>query len=236
MRTLFVIPARGGSKGIPRKNIRNLGGKPLLHYSIEIARSMADDKDICVTTDDHEIRAVAEETGLCVPFLRPQELATDQSGTYEVLLHAINYYASLNVEYDLLVLLQPTSPFRYLGQIQEALKLWETGLEMIVSVKVAKSNPYYNLFEENKEGYLRQSKEGKFKQRQECPTVYEYNGSIYIIDIQSLKQRTLSEFKKVKKYVMDDLTSLDLDNILDWEFAEFLLAKGMYAKENITGR
>ena len=109
---LYVIPARGGSKGVPGKNIKLLGGKPLIYYSIEVARALANDEDICVSTDNIEIKELVEQTGLQVPFLRPPELALDDSGTYEVLLHAVNYYATQGKQYNLLVLLQPTSPFR----------------------------------------------------------------------------------------------------------------------------
>lgn len=106
---LFVIPARGGSKGIPGKNIKPLCGKPLIGYSIEVAREFADDDDICLSTDDPAIAGVAEEQfGLRVPFLRPTELATDRSGTYGVLLHALDFYAARGRLYDTLVLLQPT--------------------------------------------------------------------------------------------------------------------------------
>ena len=92
MNPLIVIPARGGSKGVPRKNIKLLKEKPLIHYTIEAAQQLFDYKNICVTTDDEEIKTVAEATGIKVPFLRPKELASDTSGSYEVLLHAIEYY------------------------------------------------------------------------------------------------------------------------------------------------
>lgn len=94
MKTLYLIPARGGSKGIPHKNIRPLAGVPLIYHSIRVARELACDADICLSTDDPEIAAVAEKMGLEVPFLRPTELATDKSGTYEVLLHALDFYRS----------------------------------------------------------------------------------------------------------------------------------------------
>ena len=91
-KTLFIIPARGGSKGIPGKNIKPLCGKPLICYAIDNARSFVGDEDICLTTDSSDIISVANNYGLKVPFVRPAELANDKSGTYEVLLHAIEYY------------------------------------------------------------------------------------------------------------------------------------------------
>ena len=103
MNILYVIPARGGSKGIPHKNIKLLGGKPLIGYSIELARQLTSDEHICVSTDDEEIVRVVENYGLAVPFRRPKELSGDQVGTYEVLLHALSYYESLGRHYDVLV-------------------------------------------------------------------------------------------------------------------------------------
>jgi N-acylneuraminate cytidylyltransferase len=221
--TLFIIPARGGSKGIPRKNIKFLAGKPLIQYTIEVARQIVDQEHICVSTDDVEIKKVVEELGQPVPFLRPAELASDKAGTQEVLLHALEYYENFGINYDRLVLLQPTSPFRQSWQIQQALDAWEVGLEMIVSVKVTKSNPYYVLFEENVKGYLEKSKKGNFITRQDCPVVYEYNGAIYVIDVKSLKKKPISLFTQIKKYVMDENTSLDIDTYMDWKIAEYLL-------------
>lgn len=223
MKTLFIIPARGGSKGVPGKNIKPLNGKPLIHYSIDVARSLANDEDICVSTDDTKIKEVVEQTGLKVPFLRPVELATDQAGTYEVLLHALNFYAEKGKQYDLLVILQPTSPFRTTDQVRQAINTWEPGLEMVVSVKITGANPYYVLFEENELGFLVKSKEGAFKTRQECPVVYEYNGAIYVIDVASLKKRHVSKFERIKKFIMDEEASIDIDTPLDWKFAEFIM-------------
>lgn len=223
---LYVIPARGGSKGVPEKNIKLLGNKPLIHYSIEVARAVANDEDICVSTDNIKIKEIVEKVGLHVPFLRPPELALDNSGTYEVLLHAVNYYAAQGKQYDLLVLLQPTSPFRKVENVKTAIDSWDENIDMVVSVKETKANPYYLLFEENANGFLINSKEGKFINRQDCPVVYEYNGAIYVININTLLNKNLNAFSKKKKYVMDEESSLDIDTQFDWKFAEFLLSSG----------
>jgi N-acylneuraminate cytidylyltransferase len=225
MKPLVVIPARGGSKGIPDKNIKLLGGKPLIHYTIEVAREVFEDEDIIVSTDSERIKEVAEATGLKVPFLRPANLATDTAGTHEVLLHALEFLEQQGKNPDIVVLLQPTSPFRKAQHIQEAMELYNPNIEMVVSVKETKSNPYYVLFEQDEHGYLRKSKEGSFTRRQDCPRVWELNGAIYIINTQSLKAKPLNQFKKVKKYVMDELSSHDIDTILDWRVAEAILAK-----------
>tara|TARA_B100001287_G_scaffold269951_1_gene268015 strand:- start:83 stop:760 length:678 start_codon:yes stop_codon:yes gene_type:complete len=223
MKPLVLIPARGGSKGIPGKNIKKLGNKPLINYTIEEARKIFDDNEICVSTNEISIKKVAEETGLKIPFLRPNELGRDNSGMYEVLIHAIKYYENQNYFPDTIVLLQPTSPFRKAYQIKEALKEYSKDIDMVVSVKETKSNPYYVLFEENKDGFLEKSKSGNYLTRQSCPKVWEYNGAIYIINVKSLKKMPINKFRRIKKYVMSDIDSIDLDTLLDWKFAEFIL-------------
>ena len=125
MKTLFLIPARGGSKGIPRKNIKEFAGKPLILYAVEQAMALADTQDICVSTDDMEIKSVVENHGLPVPFLRPAELASDKAGSYETMLHALNFYQTQGIQYDTLILLQPTSPFRTVQHIREAWKIYK---------------------------------------------------------------------------------------------------------------
>jgi N-acylneuraminate cytidylyltransferase len=223
MKPLVVIPARGGSKGVPRKNVKLLGRKPLIHYTLEAARGVFEDSMICVSTDDLEIKTVVESMGLNVPFIRPKHLASDFSGTYEVLLHAINFYEAKGYYPDTLVLLQATSPFRNSKHIKEALKCFDPFCEMLVSVKETKSNPYYVLKEENEEGWLVKSKESNFVRRQDCPKVYELNGAIYIIDVSVLKKKPLTELSKVRKYEMDELSSHDIDSMLDWSLAELLI-------------
>lgn len=223
MKPLIVIPARGGSKGVPRKNIKVLGDKPLIQYTIDAAKGVFDDEFICVSTDDFEIKSVVEQLGLKVPFLRPNELASDRAGTYEVLLHAISYYESKGYFPDTLILLQPTSPFRTSAHIKEALKLYHESIDMVVSVKETKANPYYILFEEDRNGYLKKTKEANFTRRQDCPKVWEYNGAIYIINVKALKEKTISQFTKVCKFEMDETSSHDIDTLLDWKIAEIIL-------------
>lgn len=223
MKPLIVIPARGGSKGVLRKNIKVLGNKPLIQYTIDAAKGVFDDEFICVSTDDFEIKSVVEQLGLKVPFLRPNELASDTAGTYEVLLHAISFYESKGYFPDTLILLQPTSPFRTSAHIKEALKLYDESIEMVVSVKETKANPYYILFEEDSNGYLKKTKEANFTRRQDCPKVWEYNGAIYIINVNALKACAISQFTKVCKFEMDETSSHDIDTLLDWRIAEIII-------------
>ena len=224
MNILVIIPARGGSKGIPHKNFKPLNGKPLIYYTIDVARGIVKDEDICVSTDDSEIIQCVEDYGLKVPFVRPAELATDTAGTYEVLLHALYFYEKQGKKYDVVLLLQNTSPFRTIDQVKEAIALYEPEIDMVVSVKECSANPYYCVFEEDEAGYLHISKgDGNITRRQDAPKVYEYNGAIYVINPETLKHMPLGKFTKRVKYVMDDLHSVDLDNLIDWKFAEMII-------------
>lgn len=223
MNPLIVIPARGGSKGVPGKNIKMLGQKPLIQYSIEAAKAIFPDELICVSTDDQTIKSTVESLGLSVPFLRPADLATDTAGTYEVLIHAIDFYEAKGYQPDVLILLQPTSPFRTTKDLQSALELFNPDVDMVVSVKETKANPYYILFEEDAQGYLKKTKEAHFTRRQDCPKVWELNGAIYIINVATLKAKPIAEFEKVIKYEMNEITSHDIDTIFDWKMAELLL-------------
>lgn len=227
MKPLVIIPARGGSKGIPGKNIKLLNGVPLINYTVEAAKELFDKEVICVSTDDTDIKKSVEELGLHVPFLRPDYLALDHTATYDVLIHALAHYETQGYYADVIILLQPTSPFRNSLHIKEAMQLYNDSLDMVVSVKETRSNPYYVLFEEDKNGFLKKSKQAKFSRRQDCPQVWEYNGGIYVINVFSLKQKSVQDFERVVKYEMSELASVDLDTPLDWEVAEMILKKGL---------
>ena len=230
MKTLYLIPARGGSKGIPGKNIKELGGKPLIYYTLDVIKEIAADIDICVSTDSDEIISVVKDYGLNVPFKRPSELASDDSGSNEVLLHAWNYYELSGIKYDNILLLQPTSPFRKKQHLEEIKQLYNNEADMIVSVAKSHHNPYFTLFEENSNGFLIKSKKGDFINRQTAPPVYFYNGSLYLINCESLRKAPLNKFEKIRKYVMEDLYSIDIDEPLDWAICETILRDGYLKK------
>lgn len=228
MNTLVIIPARGGSKGIPHKNIKPLNGKPLIHYTIDVAREVAVDEDICVSTDDADIIKCVEDYGLKVPFVRPAELATDKVGTYEVLLHALDFYEHQGKQYDVVLLLQNTSPFRTAEQVKDALNIYTSDVDMVVSVNETKTNPYYNCVEEGPDGFLKKTLDSKMlTRRQDAPITYEYNGAIYVMNVEKLKAMHYGKFTKIVKYVMDELHSVDLDTMLDWKYAEFVIKEGL---------
>lgn len=220
MKPLVVIPARAGSKGLPGKNWKQLNGKPLIQYTIEAAKKVFKLEEICISTDSREVIEIAQSLHLNVPFVRPDYLSSDNVGSQEVLLHAlafwdVNYYSP-----DVIILLQPTSPFRNEFNIREGLSFYNSNIDMVVGVKETKVNPYFVLKEEDENGFLKASKPSLFARRQDCPKVYEVNGAFYAINPQSLSKSQIQSFDKVVKYVMDEISSLDIDDQFDWLMAE----------------
>lgn len=224
MRILYLIPARKGSKGLPGKNIKFLGDKPLIEYSIDFAlNNLKFDDELCISTNDEAVIEIAKSKGISIPFIRPEELANDNASSHDVIIHAINQYEKLNQTFDAVLLLQPTSPFRIQDDFTRLIKEYNFDIDMVVSVKLAKENPYFTLFEENCNGFLNKSKVGDFERRQDCPEVYAFNGSMYLINVESIKKSRISELKNVKKIIMPEERSVDIDTLADWTLAEFYL-------------
>ena len=225
-KTLFLIPARGGSKGIPKKNIKEFNGRPLIHYALDSVRALAGDKGIIVSTDSEEILDCLKLVDYSTDYLRPAEFAGDHSSTYDVILDALKYCESQGNNYDYVVLLQPTSPFRTSQHISDALALMNDDLEMVVSVEEIQHNPLGNCYVENEKGSLEPVFAPNDGARQQLTKSYRYNGAVYVMSVKALKEKSYAQFTKVQKYIMSEQDSLDLDTPLDWEFAEFLARKG----------
>ncbi|WP_396217723.1 cytidylyltransferase domain-containing protein [Flavobacterium sp.] len=224
MRILYLIPARKGSKGLPGKNTKLLGDKPLIEYSIDFAlNNLKNDDVLCISTNDEAVITIAESKGITIPFIRPDELANDNASSHDVIIHAINQYEKLNQTFDAVLLLQPTSPFRIQDDFTNLIKEYSVDTDMVVSVKLAKENPYFTLFEENSEGFLNKSKIGNYERRQDCPEVYAFNGSMYLINIESIKKSRIAALKYIKKIIMPEERSVDIDTLADWTLAEFYL-------------
>ena len=222
---LFVIPARGGSKRLPKKNIKPLAGKPLISYSIDVARQLTDDSNICVSTDNDDIISIASDYGYKVPFKRPDELASDTTTTNDVLVHAVNYYKQLGKNYKYLVLLQVTSPLRRKEDILKGLSLIDDTCDMVVSG--CKSHAASVMCHENEDGFLTPTLKKDYGRCQDFKgEYYEFNGSIYAMKVASLLEKGMSAFNR-KKYVMPDILSTDIDTEEDFIEAE---AKLQYLK------
>lgn len=219
--TLFVIPARGGSKGLPGKNIKDLCGKPLICYSIDVARAFVSDEHICVSTDSEVIKRVVEAYGLNIPFLRPEYLATDTATTNDVLVHAINFFKEQGRDYKKLILLQPTSPLRSIDDVIGAMELYREDIDMVVSVM--KSHAPAVLCNEDSEGYVQLAYNKNATGRQLLQEMYEFNGAVYVINVQALLDKGLSKFTQRVKYLMSKEHSVDIDDIYDFYQVEAII-------------
>lgn len=225
-RPLYIIPARGGSKGIPHKNIKPLAGRPLIAYSIDVARELCPEQDrIILSTDDPAIADTARSLGLKVDYMRPADLATDSSGSREVMLDAMDWADARGIAYDCVVLLQPTSPLRTADDVRAALELYTPQVDMVVSVEPAACNPYYNCFETDADGFLHISKgDGLLTRRQDAPPAWTYNGAVYVINPQSLHAMPMGSFGRRVPSPMPAERSIDLDTPRDWAVAEAIMS------------
>ena len=225
MEILAVIPARGGSKGVPRKNIRLLNGKPLIAYTIEEAKKSRYISRIIVSTEDDEIAKVSNKYGAEV-IRRPMELAKDDTPTIDVVLHVLDNLKNRNIEPDIVVLLQPTSPLRTSQDIDNAIKLFmEHDCDSVVSVCEVQHSPYWSFKIEN--GYLKPIFGESYlkKRRQELPKAYIPNGAIYITTPDILRKYRSFYCKKTLPYIMPPEKSIDIDSELDFLLAELLMQK-----------
>jgi len=216
MKIIAIIPARGGSKGIAKKNIIDLAGKPLMAWSIDAALQSAYISKTIVSSDDQQILAVAAEYG-AQPLLRSKDLATDSSPTAPLVVHALEHYQALGEKFDYMVLLQPTSPLRQSKDIDQAIEqMIEQKASALISVFIPKHTPF-KAFKENAQGFLEGlvDNETPFKRRQDLPPTYMPNGAIYIVAVASfLKSHQLFTDNTIP-YIMPESQSLDIDTLDD---------------------
>lgn len=229
MTPLFIIPARGGSKSIPGKNIKPLAGKPLICHSIEVALKVAPESRIIVTTDSERIAATARDAGISRPYMRPAALGADNVGSREVLLDAMDEADRRGVAYDCVVLLQPTSPLRTADDVMKTIAAFGPGVDMAVTVTESAANPYYDCFETGADGYLHVSKgDGLITRRQDAPKAWQYNGAVYVIRPESLRRFRMGELPCRVGVEMPRDRSIDLDTPTDWLIAEALISQSNY--------
>lgn len=223
MSLLAIIPARGGSKGIPRKNIKPLMGKPLIGWSIDAAKQASCVDRLIISTEDEEIASVARGLGADVPFMRPAELAADETPGIAPVLHAIE---QLPV-YDWVLLLQPTSPLRSAEDIDG---IWqfcqERGAPSAVSVCEVGKHPYW-MYQSDAEHRLQPFIEGRpdVTRRQDLPPAYALNGALYIARTDWLLEQQGFIGTETLGYIMPPERSVDLDAPQDWRWVEFLIER-----------
>ncbi len=234
MKILGIIPARGGSKGIPGKNIKLLGGKALLAYTAESAKASGLLSRVILSSDDEKIIAVARGLGLEVPFVRPAELARDATSSLEVIQHALDYLNGQGEEYDAVCLLQPTTPFRSHGLIDEAIeKFLDGNYDSVISVREVpvEFNPHW-IFEE-KEGSLKIATGEKeiIKRRQELPKAYHRDGAIYITKSSVLLEQNSLYGEKIGFINTSGSVYVNVDTEEDWGNAIRLVKSGKWKVE-----
>jgi CMP-N,N'-diacetyllegionaminic acid synthase len=222
---IAVIPARGGSKGIPDKNIIDVNGKPLIQYSIEAAQQSKYIDKIFVSTDSEKIANVAIKCGINVPFLRPKELATDTSKTIDVLVDLVNRFKEQNEYFDYLVLLQPTQPLRQYFHIDQAIeKIVNTNVNSLVSVSKVKDHPIL-VRTIDEDGLLHNLiNTNSTVRRQDFQDFYKVNGAIYINKLDETFNLNTSLNDNKLAFIMDEKYDLDIDNMLDLKICRLLLA------------
>ena len=227
MRLLALVPARGGSKRIPDKNIRVLGDKPLIHWTIDTARQAAVFVDVLVSTDSPAIAEVARARGALVPWLRPAELATDTATSMGVCLHALDWYEATHGTVDGLMLLQPTSPFRSAATIRRGVDLFRGhAAGSVVAFSPAASHPYWcyriqgNSLQPFMDGVVMPTRS------QDLPPAHVINGALYVAGPSYLRRHGSFLGPQAVPLVMDDAReALDIDTEMDWAVAEALLQR-----------
>ncbi|MBI5401570.1 acylneuraminate cytidylyltransferase family protein [Candidatus Wolfebacteria bacterium] len=225
---LGIITARGGSKSIPRKNIKNLNGKPLIAYTIEAAEKSRLLTRFVVSTEDAEIVAVSKQLGASVPFIRPMELAQDDSASIDVVIHAINWLKdSLTEKYDYIMILQPTSPLRTAEDIDACIeKIIDTGADSVISMmKLVDFSPLKLKKIEGDTILPLLQDEGKLaSRRQEAQDIYKRNAAIFLTKKGLIMKKDL--FGKISRpYIMPIERSVDINELVDFELAEFWLKR-----------
>ncbi|MBE6027367.1 MAG: acylneuraminate cytidylyltransferase family protein [Clostridiales bacterium] len=228
---LGVIPARGGSKGIPKKNIKELNGKPLIAYTIEAAQGAVEagamDRFI-VSTDSEEIAEISRRYGAEVPFMRPDYLGGDKIKSVDVILHALSFMEDLGESYDAVLTLQPTSPMRTADDLIEGISMFdESDADSLIAVyEDIRANGFnYYRMGENNVGLAEHKEHNTGIRRQEMKPMYVRNGALYISTIGLLRERKLIIGDEPLLYVMPKERSTDVDSATDFEYIEFLMRK-----------
>lgn len=224
-RVLAVVPARGGSKGLPGKNIRPLSGKPLIAWSIEQALDAQSIDLVVVSTDDQEIAEVASRYGACVPFLRPEHLASDAASSIDVVVHALDHLAQNGSVFDIVVLLEPTSPLRDSLDIDQAVqRMADSHASAIVSVCRAESSHPAFVFRQSPDGHLIPFMERPPTglRRQEIEPMFFLDGSIYASEVQALREQRSFYHSNTIAYEVPKWKSFEIDDLEDFQIVEAL--------------
>lgn len=222
---IAIIPARGGSKGIPNKNIVDLCGKPLIQYSIDAAQNSKYIDKVIVSTDSEKIAEVSRKCGANVPFLRPESISGDVARSSDVVIHGIDFLKeNYGDEYDYVILLQPTSPLRTAKHIDKAIELCiNSDSSSLVSVKEVNENPIIMRTIENNKLNEVLKFDGDNLRRQDLPKFYIFNGAIYITTVDFIKDNMVFVDDNTLPFIMEEQVSIDIDNMIDLKVVEYII-------------
>jgi len=230
MKYIVLICARGGSKGLPGKNIKPLNGIPLIGWSINIAKQIDRVSRIIVSTDSEEIAKVALKYGAEVPFMRPKELAQDDSPEWLVWKHAIKHVESYgNEDIDAIIVLPVTAPLRSVKDVNSCIDLFEESeVDSVITVSEASRSPYFNMIVNNDSGYasLVIPPKDQITRRQDAPEVFDMTTVAYVVNTNVVKQSNSIFEGKVKSIIIPQERSIDIDTLLDFKIAECLVLNG----------
>ena len=219
-KVIGIIPARGGSKGLPKKNILNFCGKPLIGWTIEEACKSAYIDRLIVSTDNTTIGEISKAYGCDVPFIRPKNISNDKATTDDVVMHALK---TINESFEIVIILQPTSPLRTNKDIDSALvKLVKSNATSLVSMFLS-DKPYEWFHRINSKGFIRSINDSKINNRQVAKNAYLPNGAIYISKVNTYREKRTFYHRNSIAYIMPKSRSIDIDDKLDFKIAEFLL-------------
>ena len=230
MKPICLIPARGGSKGVPRKNIRMLLNKPLIAHTIEKSLDSNIFSHVIVSTEDKEIAKISKQYGAEIPFMRPKNLAKDNTGMAEVMVHAVSKLQSLGYDFDIFVNRDCTVPFIQNSDIKSSIKLLrKTKCDVVYGVYIQHLNPYFNMMEMGKNGYLEFSKKMKKKptRRQDAPIVYQLNGLYTYNTKQFLKFKNQFPPKGLPIEIPPE-TGIMIDTELEFKIVEMMMKQKLY--------
>ena len=226
MKILGIIPARGGSKGIPGKNIKVLAGKPLLGYTIEAALNSKLLTRCILSSDSQKIINTGKQLGIEAPFIRPSEFAKDNTPSLDVIKHALLYFKKANEHYDAICLLQPTTPFRKKGFVDEAIKEFESGNhDSLISVREVphEFNPHWVFEEQNGALQIATGEKNIISRRQELPKAFHRDGAIYLVQTDIILKENSLYGENIGFIENSDTDYVNLDTEADWMKAESIL-------------
>lgn len=226
MNFVACIFARGGSKGLPGKNIRDFVGRPLISWAIEQALAVESVNEVYVSTDSIEIATVAQEYGAIVPFIRPEELALDNSSEWKAWQHMLMYFFNRDGKFpDALLSVPATTPLRSAVDIRLCLEIFEPGVtDAVITVTDAHRNPYFNMVTIDAQGFAHKvmSHDSKIIRRQDAPIVFDMTTAAYVVDSQFVMDHSGIFEGRIKAVHIPVERAIDIDTHIDFQFAEFL--------------